>query len=89
MINTSLRTRINNDKVSSKLELHLLVGMFVLLRVILCRERERDSEREREIERERERKREREFMSSVCCDSVICQLVIWYCIASSVKPSSF
>ena len=32
--NTSLRTRINNDKVSSKLKLHLLVGKFVLLRVI-------------------------------------------------------
>ena len=33
VINTSLRTRIKNDKVSSKLKLHLLVGMFVLLRV--------------------------------------------------------
>ena len=78
MINTSLRTRINNDKVRSKLKLHLLVGMFVLLRVIFM-EREREGERERE----------REFMFSVCCDSVICQLVKWYRIASSVKPSSF
>ena len=41
-------------------------------------------------ERERERGkggREREFMSSVCCDSVISQLVIWYCIASSNSVS--
>ena len=31
MINTSLRTTITNDKESSKLKLHLQVGMFVCL----------------------------------------------------------
>ena len=47
MINTSLRTTIKNDKESSKLKLHLLVGMFVLLRISFM-ERERERERERE-----------------------------------------
>ena len=49
MINTSLRTRIKNDKISSELKLHLLVGILVLLRAsFVCVERERGRERERE-----------------------------------------